>query len=213
MRPTAKKKSMTAPVKRTRDKEATKQALLAAAIEVFAELGYDAATTKEIARRSGSSEALIQRYFDGKAGLLVAIISSFAEEADKELMANRPYPDTLEQELKEIIRESCSHHREHSPFVRVAISRAIVDPTVGKQLGANITGKKIPTMVARLTHYQKLGMIPPNLDVTPLAFALSSMTFTFGFMGPEVFGFDRDKMDGIGAQVATWLAKGIAAKK
>src|SRR3546814_6908183 len=54
--------------KRRRDKAATKQALLAAAGEVFAERGYDAATTREVAQQAGVNEKLIQRYFGGKEG-------------------------------------------------------------------------------------------------------------------------------------------------
>ena len=59
---------------RRRDKEATKAALLAAGVQVFAERGYDAATTREVAQAAGVNEQLIQRYFGGKAGLLLAII-------------------------------------------------------------------------------------------------------------------------------------------
>lgn len=46
-----------------------------AGIQVFAKKGYDAATTKDIAKTAGANEALIMRYFGGKKGLLEAILT------------------------------------------------------------------------------------------------------------------------------------------
>ena len=57
--------------RRKRDKDSTKKSLLDAAVAVFSELGYEATTTREIARRANISEALIQRYYDGKDGLFL----------------------------------------------------------------------------------------------------------------------------------------------
>src|SRR3546814_20651957 len=66
--------------KRRRDKAATKQALLAAAGKVFAERGYDAATTREVAQQAGVNEQLIQRYLGGKEGLLLTLIQRLGDE-------------------------------------------------------------------------------------------------------------------------------------
>lgn len=46
-----------------------KEAILAAAVPVFARLGRAGATTKEIARAAGISEALLYRHFPGKEAL------------------------------------------------------------------------------------------------------------------------------------------------
>lgn len=46
-----------------------KQAILSAAAPVFARLGRDGATTKEIAKAAGVSEALLYRHFAGKEAL------------------------------------------------------------------------------------------------------------------------------------------------
>jgi AcrR family transcriptional regulator len=52
-----------------RDKEKRQRSLIDAANAVFAEHGYDAATTRAVAERAGCSEGLIHRYFGGKRGL------------------------------------------------------------------------------------------------------------------------------------------------
>jgi len=49
--------------------EHTRQRLLEAAIELFAELGYERASTRVIARRAGVSLPALQYYFGGKEGL------------------------------------------------------------------------------------------------------------------------------------------------
>jgi AcrR family transcriptional regulator len=47
--------------------------LLAAGKTLFAQLGYEQTSTSAIARRAGTSESQLVRYFDGKRGLLAAI--------------------------------------------------------------------------------------------------------------------------------------------
>jgi AcrR family transcriptional regulator len=69
--------------RRSRDSDASRAALLQAAKEVFDELGYDLATTREIGERAGVDAALIARYFDSKEGLFLASIAYVAEEEDE----------------------------------------------------------------------------------------------------------------------------------
>jgi AcrR family transcriptional regulator len=54
--------------------------LVAAAAEIFAERGFEAATVQQIASRAGVSTGLLYRYFPGKADLARAIVASFHEE-------------------------------------------------------------------------------------------------------------------------------------
>lgn len=60
---------MTAPRTR-RDAQATRQRLLAAALDLFTSVGYRATTTPLIAERAGTTEATIYRHFTGKEELL-----------------------------------------------------------------------------------------------------------------------------------------------
>src|SRR6478735_6559436 len=52
-------------------KERTREALLEAALELFAQQGYEATTTAAIARRAGVSEMTLFRHFVTKDALLV----------------------------------------------------------------------------------------------------------------------------------------------
>jgi AcrR family transcriptional regulator len=52
-----------------------KETILAKALELFGERGYESTPTSLIAKEAGVSEGLIFRHFTNKAGLLTAIIS------------------------------------------------------------------------------------------------------------------------------------------
>ena len=65
----------------------TRERLLAAAAEVFAEKGYDRAGVQEIARRAGFTTGAIYGRFRGKADLLLAAIASQSHDEFEELFA------------------------------------------------------------------------------------------------------------------------------
>jgi AcrR family transcriptional regulator len=52
--------------------EATRARIVAAAVDEFLEKGYEAAFTRDIARRAGLSEALVFKYFRTKEALYIA---------------------------------------------------------------------------------------------------------------------------------------------
>jgi AcrR family transcriptional regulator len=66
----------------------TRDRLLAAAAEVFAEKGYDRAGVQEIARRAGFTTGAIYGRFRGKADLLLAAIASQSHDELGELFAD-----------------------------------------------------------------------------------------------------------------------------
>jgi AcrR family transcriptional regulator len=65
----------------------TRDALLVAAGEVFAEKGYDRAGVQAIARRAGFTTGAIYGRFRGKADLLLAAIATQSHDEFKELFA------------------------------------------------------------------------------------------------------------------------------
>ena len=57
-------------------RERRRQAIIDAARDLFVERGYDAVSLSEIVKRSGGSLATLYALFDGKAGLLGAIVAN-----------------------------------------------------------------------------------------------------------------------------------------
>ena len=64
---------------RARNAEATRSALLAAAMRRFTLLGYDRTTTRDVAADAGVNVSLINRYFGSKDGLFAAVMGEFAQ--------------------------------------------------------------------------------------------------------------------------------------
>lgn len=63
-----------ARARRAAQKQSTRAALLEAARAIAAEGGVEAISVVEVARRAGVSHSLINAYFDGKAGLIAALV-------------------------------------------------------------------------------------------------------------------------------------------
>jgi AcrR family transcriptional regulator len=59
--------------------DATREALVAAAIDVFGRDGFNAASTRAISRAAGVNQALISYHFGGKPGLYLATIRHIVE--------------------------------------------------------------------------------------------------------------------------------------
>ena len=57
----------------------TREKILKAADDLFAQVGYDAATTREIAELSGVNKALIHYHFKSKEALLASILDRYYE--------------------------------------------------------------------------------------------------------------------------------------
>lgn len=64
------------PAARRRDAQATRAAILEAAMAQFAQLGYDRAALRDIAAGAGVDVALIKRYFGGKEGLFTEALKA-----------------------------------------------------------------------------------------------------------------------------------------
>ena len=86
---------------RRRDSVATREALIAAGTELFAERGYDGVPVSAIAGKAGVNKAMINYHFGGKRKLYLAILTAtFAEiVAGVERLAEstRPAPEVLRE--------------------------------------------------------------------------------------------------------------------
>lgn len=71
---------------RRRDAADSRERLLHAAAELFAERGYDASTVRDIAGAAGVDAALIPRYFGSKTGLYVAAVTAGATDTPADLL-------------------------------------------------------------------------------------------------------------------------------
>src|SRR5205807_7505974 len=65
--------------------EERKQRILAAVRKIFAHKGLDGATTRELAKEAGVSEALLYKHYPSKEALYQAMLSSCGDEFEAEM--------------------------------------------------------------------------------------------------------------------------------
>ena len=180
---------------RKRSRPTMEAALIAAATAVFAERGYDAATTRAIAEQVGCSEALIQNYFGGKEGLLLTVMRSDSEWEEYRAFFRRPLCTSIEQEASEHLTHVVAGLADRASRLRILMSRALVDPALRARF-AELTLRRqvVEEVQARFALYAEAGMLG---DVTPVASAvewLVDMGFQLGFVQPQLLGRDPDEL-------------------
>lgn len=78
--------------------------LLRVGREVFAERGYERATTTEIAQRLGISEATVFTYFRGKRELCMRVIQDWYDEIIAAIEAGLPREQPVREQLEFVVR-------------------------------------------------------------------------------------------------------------
>ena len=87
--------------RRERTKAANRAAILAAAREVFAELGYGAASVRDVIRRTDLAAGTFYNYFPDKESVFRALLEDAAVRARERVRAGRRAGTTLEEFVRE----------------------------------------------------------------------------------------------------------------
>jgi AcrR family transcriptional regulator len=188
--------------KRTRDRAAKKEALILAALGLFASKGYEVTTTREIAASAGCAEGLIHRYFKGKAGLLTELMEYRVLREGLDLgHPLRPAPKFADEFLRLVDRE-VERVWENRDFFRVLISRALVDPSVGRIMNKALISARLKTISERLKHYESCASLSQD-TMEALAQAVGMLGLVFGFVRPVLLGQDRQRAKKMATTVAS----------
>lgn len=108
---------MTRETPATRKSEETRARILAAALEVFRERGFQAATMREIAAAAGMAVGAAYYYFDSKDALVMAFYAQAQEEMTPALDALLAKSRTLEQRLRGIIGQKFAYFAPNRALV------------------------------------------------------------------------------------------------
>ena len=92
------------PGKRERTKQANRAAILVAAREVFAELGFGAASVRDIVRKTDLATGTFYNYFPDKESVLRAVVEETAGEARVRVQEARRNGTTLEAFVRDGFR-------------------------------------------------------------------------------------------------------------
>ena len=182
---------------------AKQKALISAATSLFARLGYEATTTRQIAARAGCAEGLIHRYFGGKSGLLFSLVKlHLAQESATTI--ERPACATLQAEIQKLMDWQLDHLWKEREFLCLAFSCGILQPRLG-----NLLRKYMPARTAMVA--QTLRSYNPghgsNEDIEMLAHVLVSLGFDFGFIRPAILRQNRQQTRNIARRAAALLSR------
>jgi TetR/AcrR family transcriptional regulator, cholesterol catabolism regulator len=172
---------------------ATRQArerLLDAALELFAERGFEATTTKLIAGRAGVPNGLIYYYFETKEKLLECLLAERTFLPDlqarvTEARANRDADPRLT--LIEICTEFHAALRRNEPFARIISREAHLRP-VASNLVRQLADQAFTLIETFLEDAEQQGKLRP-LDTEMVARAL----FSSLLMGALLWEFDSPR--------------------
>ena len=166
-----KNKKISKSKKLGRPTEVNQEKIIKIARTLFAEHGYEAASTRMIAQKADCNVAMIGYYFGSKEGLLDHIIKSYFQEATKVYSYFHEYNEDLSEEFTEFqdpeVRQFCkalyefslfaySHREIHQIIIRDAMSggklmlNALakneygVIPLIHKKLRSLVISKKLP---------------------------------------------------------------------
>ena len=144
---------------------AKQKLIIIAAIEVFAEKGYAAASTKEIALRAGVAEGNIYSRFTNKRGLLNAIIAPvlsqmFPDELD-DFIKSRLHQDyvSLETFLTVLIKDRVTFLKDNAQIIKIVLSELLNDTQVRAQVVDGFTTQYLESMTHDLNAMVKRGLI------------------------------------------------------
>ncbi|HUK25820.1 MAG TPA: helix-turn-helix domain-containing protein [Terriglobales bacterium] len=190
------------------NRAARERALIEAAGKLFAQRGYEATTTREIAKAAGCAEGLISRYFRGKAGLLVALIRAHLTEEAAELNAELPPAKTLEEEVQQLVDWDVERMWEEREFLKVIVPQVILNPDVAAEVIRMGPVRRIQIITERLKKYEQAQALPPE-EITAVAEAVGALGLVFGFMNPTARVSERPRAKATSRVLARMLARAL----
>jgi AcrR family transcriptional regulator len=191
-----------------RNRAARERALIAAATTLFASRGFEATTTREIAAKAGCAEGLIHRYFQGKAGLLLAIVESRASQEVHDLTHRLKAAPTIQQEVRQLVDFEVSRMWEDREFFRVIIPRLFVDPSFGDRISKIGPLQRARLIRERLRKY-KASRNLSKAELDALAHFVGVIGFMFGFMRPVTLGHDRARARRMAETMASLVGRAL----
>lgn len=202
------------PNARDLQKEATRNAILQAALQIFSEHGFEGGSTRDIAARAKVHHALIKYYFKSKEALWKeAVTYLFVRQAEE--LAFSPPPGALEsskgrrEHAQEVLRRVVLYSAHHPEHARLMVQESVRDSKRLRWAADTYikrTGQAAASLVSLL---QKENMLPPHVSPVALIYIIVGAAQLFYTLAPEVrrvWGIDPDQPEAIEAHVEALLA-------
>ena len=108
----------------TQSQAARRQRVLAAALQLGAEGGYDAVQMRDVASTAGVALGTIYRYFPSKDALLAAAMVQWMEDLEQRVTQKAPKGDTTAERVYDVLRRGVAT-MERQPKLAEAVITAL----------------------------------------------------------------------------------------
>ncbi|MGJ5890493.1 TetR/AcrR family transcriptional regulator [Streptomyces niveiscabiei] len=187
----------------------TRTRILDAAHDLMRTAGLARATTKEIAKTAGCSEAALYKHFDSKEDLFVQVLTERLPRLTPLLgsLAAEPGRGTLEENLTEIAHQASLFYDESFPIAASLYAETSLKQRHDRAMREKGTGPHVPIdlLAAYLRAEQDLGRVAPDADT----FAAASLLL--GACAQRAFAYDAADTRPDTATFASRLARTLIA--
>ncbi|TGK28807.1 TetR/AcrR family transcriptional regulator [Leptospira gomenensis] len=142
-----------------------------AAMDIFAEKGFSATTTGEIAKKAGVAEGLIFKHFKSKKDLLLSLAMPILEGFIAPITLRRLKAvferdfSSLEEIIAAVFEERLSFIRKNKNLIRIIVQEAMVSPEIRSLLERVFKERLLPIVGERFAEFQSKGLIK-NIPIT-----------------------------------------------
>lgn len=186
--------------KREQNKQANRSAILAAALKVFGERGYDAVTIRDIIRATHLASGTFYNYFPDKQSLFKALIEDRIAALTQRLTSVRRSARTVEDFLHGAYGTAFDEIRSHPDFYTMMFRN---EPAIRAHYNDAVMGTSMRALRDDLADAVRRGLLP-DLDVD----YLTAILFSAGYELARLLVARQDKDPEQAAGFATRLFLG-----
>jgi AcrR family transcriptional regulator len=181
--------------KRERTKAHNRRAILDAATEVFTEMGYGAASIRDVIRRTGLASGTFYNYFPDKQSVFRAVLDEHTTELRRRLREARAHA----RDAEAIVREGFQTY-----FAFIVEDRALFE-MLRRNAGTVRELFDTPALELGIAELREdlaaQGVLPAGLDVDALAAAMGGVAFELGIRLSEQDAPDVERTAGFASEL------------
>jgi len=189
--------------------------VLDAALQVFAERGFSATSTGEIAKRAGVAAGTVFRFYKTKKDLLIGVVSPLFRRfvapqvvAEFGKVLDQDY-DNLDSFLRAVFHERLDWVRTHRMSLRVALQETPIHPELRTMWDEEVIAELKPRILEVIERFQDRGLI---IEAPPESVARTAASVLLGYAIQRFFvEADRDWDDLAEVEImVTILSRGLS---
>jgi len=138
--------------------------IFAAALDILMSLGYDRATTRDIADIAGVNEVTLFRKYGSKAGLLEKAVTHHLSDTPLNKLV---YTGELEDDLLAIVRAYVETNQTYGDIIPIILIELPRNPDLMESI--NTPWQNIQEIVKIIQKYQKQGLLKSEAPLTTLS--------------------------------------------